>query len=108
MNQSYDSGNNSNELNFDDLDRTDEYIDANFGGGESNSHLSEQIRTLQKQLQEKTLQNKELRQKLEMYQEKYNKAFQDKAEMHELYLQEKQNVLDVKQELSKVKTEQQN
>lgn len=28
--------------------------------------------------------------------------------MHELYLQEKQNVLDVKQELSKVKMEQQN
>jgi hypothetical protein len=42
-----------------------------------------------------------------MYQEKYNKAFQDKAEMHELYLQEKQNVLEVKQELSKVKMEQQ-
>ena len=43
-----------------------------------------------------------------MYQEKYNKAFQDKAEMHELYLQEKQNVLEVKQELSKVQMEQQN
>ena len=28
--------------------------------------------------------------------------------MHELYLQEKQNVLEVKQELSKVKMEQQN
>jgi hypothetical protein len=35
-----------------------------------------------------------------MSQEKFNKALQDKTDMHEMYLEQKQEVLELKQELT--------
>jgi len=39
-----------------------------------------------------------------MYQEKFNKALQDKTDMHEMYLAEKQSVLEAKQEISSLQS----
>ena len=59
---------------------------------------------LTQQLQDKFKQNKQIREKLEMYQEKFNKALLDKTDMHEMYLAEKQSVLEAKQEMSSLQS----
>lgn len=75
-----------------------EYADS-----EVMTQLRDQIRDLQNQVMTKTEQNRELRHKLEDNQGKFNKAFSEKAEMHELYLNLKQELIEKKQEISTLK-----
>lgn len=39
LNQSYDSGNNSNQLNFEELGGGLDYGDENFGGGDGSNQM---------------------------------------------------------------------
>lgn len=61
------------------------------------SEINEQVREAQDLLQKKIDQNKDLRDRLEEYQEKYSKLFQDKTEIHEELLRQKQINLDLKE-----------
>lgn len=92
INQSYDSGGNEMaEQSFD------------YGLEENDQVLRDQIRDLQNQLMVKTEQNRELRHKLEAHQEKYNKAFNEKASVTEQYLNLKQELIDKNSEIAALK-----
>ena len=91
------------EINYDDLVE-DSFIsnsmEQDYGDDfDITQQLRDQISELQGQIALKNQQNKELRQRVEDWQDKYNKVFQSKAEIHELYLQEKQLLLEQKMKL---------
>lgn len=106
INESYDEANVEASFNFDEERNS---LNSNEGlEFEDDSalvqQLQEQIMDLTQQVQDKFKQNKQIREKLEMYQERFNKALQDKTDMHEMYLAEKQSVLEAKQEISSLQS----
>lgn len=71
------------------------------------NEILKQVKEAQDLLQQKVEQNKELRDKLEEYQHKYSTLFQEKTDIHEQLLKQKQLVIEMKEKQSQLQIQHQ-